>query len=264
MSKRLIGCLSLALCLGLGLFAFFSTRPAKNRVLVYTHNGPLPDGRQGFVHDNIATCAEAIRQLGEANGFAVDVSDDPAIFADESLKRYRVLVFDNTNNKTFDTTDQKAAFQRFIHAGGGFVGIHSASGSERYWPWYWRLIGGTFKIHAPFQPFTVKVMDPHHPSTAGYPAETFPWTDEFYFLDHMPDDLHILLAGDMTKLNFPTKAKYRTELYGDWHPLTWCHEFEGGRAWYTALGHPKSAYADPLFRKLILGGILWAMGTGHS
>jgi len=222
-------------------------------VLVYTKNG------KGFVHDNIVVCADAIRQLGQAHGFTVDVSSNATVFADDQLKKYRALIFDNTNNKVFDTEEQKAAFQRYIRAGGGFVGIHSACGSEREWPWFWQLIGGTFKVHPKFQPFTVKVLDRQHPSTAAYPAETFTWSDEFYFLEKMPDDLHILLAGDLAKLEFPDKAKFRTDKYGDWHPLAWCHEFDGGRAWYTALGHKKEAYADPLFQQHLLGGIRWAM-----
>ena len=249
-----------AIGLVLLLLTLSSAIAGNPHVLVYTHNGLTDAGKPGFVHDNIAESAAAIRQLGQANGFEVDVSDDPAVFTDDHLKPYRVLVFDNTNNKAFDTEEQKTAFQKFIHDGGGFVGIHSACGSERKWPWFWQLIGGTFKIHAKFQPFTVKVMDKQHPSTASYPAETFTWADEFYFVDHMPDDLHILLAGDLAALNFPDKAKTRTEKYGDWHPLAWCHEFEGGRAWFTALGHDKKSYADPLFQKHILGGIQWAMG----
>ena len=223
-------------------------------VLVYTKNG------KGFVHDNIAACAEVIRQLGQAHGFSVNVSSNAAVFADDSLKKYRALIFDNTNNEIFDTEGQKAAFQRFIRAGGGCVGIHSACGSERDWPWFGQLIGGTFKVHPKFQPFTIKVLDRQHPSTTAYPAETFTWADEFYFLEKMPADLHILLAGDLAKLDFPDKTKYRTEKYGDWHPLAWCHEFDGGRAWYTALGHKQEAYSDPIFQQHLLGGIQWAMG----
>jgi len=250
----------LTVCLGLTMLAALTVGAAENRVLVYTRNGPTDAGKKGFVHDNIAAASAAISELGQANGFGVDVSADPTVFTDANLKNYRALVFNNSNNKAFDTEEQKAAFQRYIRAGGGFVGIHSACGSERKWPWFWQLIGGTFKMHPKFQSFTIKVMDRQHPSTVGYPTETFTWADEFYFLTEMPADLHILLAGDLAKLDFKDKAKCRTEKYGDWHPLAWCHEFEGGRAWYTALGHDKKSFADPLFRKHILGGIQWAMG----
>ena len=226
---------------------------AERRILVYTKNG------KGFVHDNIAASVVALKKLGEENHILVDVSDDPAVFTDANLKRYQALVFDNTNNEILDTEDQKAALQRYLKAGGGFVGLHSASGSMREWPWFGSVLGGKFVRHPKLQPFTVKVKDHNHPSTAHLPA-TFQWTDEFYYVDNMPEGLHILLTGDLTTLNDPAKDKYPGKKFGDEFPLAWCHEVEGGRAWYTALGHKKEHYSDPILTKHILGGILWAMG----
>jgi type 1 glutamine amidotransferase len=230
------------------------------RVLVYTKNQV---GRGLYVHDNIAASVAAIRKLGAANHFAVDVSDDPAVFTEENLRNYKALVFDNTNNEIFDTEDQKAAFQRYIRAGGGFVGIHSASGSMRKWPWFWSMLGGKFKRHAKLQPFTVKVKDPQDLSTAHLPA-TFEWTDEFYFVDNMPGDLHVLLAGDVATLEDPGKNQYPGKQFGDEFPLAWRHQFDGGREWYIALGHKPEHYSDPKLTQLILGGILWAMGEVHA
>jgi type 1 glutamine amidotransferase len=227
----------------------------ERRVLVYTKNG------KGYVHDNIAASVAAIKQLGATNNFAVDVSDDPAVFTDQNLKRYKALVFDNTNNEIFDNEDQKAALQRYIRAGGGFVGIHSTCGAEREWPWFWELVGGKFLRHPKMQAFTVKVKDREDISTAHLPA-SFQWTDEFYFLDHIPAGRHILLAGDLTTLDDPAKDKYPGKQFGDEFPLAWRHEFDGGRAWYTALGHQKEHYSDPRLTRHILGGILWAMGDG--
>ena len=227
------------------------------RVLVYTKNQVGP---KLYVHDNIATCAEAIQKLGAANGFAVDVSGDPAVFSPENLKKYRALVFDNTNNEILETEEQKAAFQQYIRSGGGFVGLHSASGSMRKWPWFWSLLGGKFVRHPKLQTFTVKVKDPKDISTAHLPA-SFQWTDEFYYVDNMPEGLHVLLAGDLTTLDDPGKEKYPGKKFGDEFPLAWRHEFEGGRAWYTALGHQKEHYADPKLMQHILGGIKWAMGN---
>ena len=224
--------------------------------MVYTKNQV---GQGLYVHANIPASVAAIKKLGAENNFIVDVTDDPAAFTDQNLKRYKALVFDNTNNEIFDTEEQKVAFQRYIRAGGGFVGIHSATGAMRQWPWYWSLIGGKFLRHPKLQTFTVKVKDPKDSSTAHLPP-TFEWTDEFYFVDHIPEGLHVLLAGDLTKLDDPAKEKYPGKAFGDEFPLTWRHEFDGGREWYTALGHQPEHYSDPRFTRLILGGILWAMG----
>jgi len=225
----------------------------ERRVLVYTKNG------KGYVHDNLAASSAAIQKLGAAHNFAVDASDDPAVFSDQNLKRYRALIFNNVNNEIFDTEEQKAAFQRYIRAGGGFVGLHSACGAMRNWPWFWELVGGKFVRHPKLQTFTIKVKDSRDISTAHLP-KTFSWTDEFYFVDHMPKGRHILLAGDLTTLDDPAREKYPGRMFGDEFPLAWRRKFEGARTWYTALGHKPEHYSDPKLTQHILGGILWAMG----
>jgi hypothetical protein len=103
---------------------------AEPSVLVYQKNG------KGFVHDNLTASAAAIQELGKQNGFGVDVSTNPAVFADETLKKYRALIFANSNNEAFEKDAQREAFQRFIRGGGGFMGIHSSTGSERHWQYY--------------------------------------------------------------------------------------------------------------------------------
>lgn len=242
----------------LALTAIFVSRSpaAESRILVYTRN---QIGKNLYVHDNIAASSDALKKLGTENHIAVDVSDDPTLFTVANLKKYKALVFDNTNNEILDTEDQKAAFQEYIRGGGGFVGIHSASGSMRKWPWFWSLLGGKFKRHPKLQPFTVLVKDTQDISTA-HLGNSFVWTDEFYYVDNMPKGLHVLLAGDLKTLNDPQKDQYPGKEFGDEFPLAWRHEFEGGRAWYTALGHQKEHYSDPRLMRHILGGILWAMG----
>jgi uncharacterized protein len=240
----------LSVMLGASLAAAGEPPP---RVLLYTRNGPTLDGKKGYVHDNIATSVVAIRELGAANHFDVDVSDDPAVFTEANLARYRALVFSNTNNEVLDTPAQRAALQHYLRHGGGFVGIHSACGSMRDWPWFWALIGGSFVRHPKLQEFTIRTVDRSHPSTAHLPA-TWRWTDEFYFLRDMPTDLKPLLVGELAGLEDPKKPADETT-----HPLAWYHEYDGGRSWNTTLGHRKEAYADPIFRQHILGGILWVL-----
>lgn len=235
---------------------------AEQKVLVYTKFG------KGFVHTCVKACADAVVEIGKENGFGVDVSDDPAKFTDENLKQYAALVFDNTNNEIFDTEDQKAALQKYMKGGGGFVGIHSTSGGMRNWDWYAQLIGAKFKMHPAGQPLTIKVADTNHVSTSFLPD---PWLwqkdgkDECYFHKDWGKDLRILLCVEVATLK-PGKEKNGKEqdlealAGGKTVPVTWCHEFEGGRMWFTALGHDSTHYSDPTFRKHILGGIQWAMG----
>lgn len=228
------------------------------RILLYTRNGLTLEGKKGYVHENIPSSVAAIKKLGAENGFAVDVSDDPQTFTDANLKQYRALVFSNTNNEIFDTPEQRTAFQRYLRGGGGFAAIHCVCGSMRNWPWFWAMVGGSFVRHPKLQEFTLFTVDRTHPSTAHLPA-TWRYTDEFYYLRDMPNDLKVLLDGDLTTLVDPKKpANEKTR------PLAWYHHFEGGRCWYTTLGHRKESYSDPIFVKHILGGILWAMDASKK
>jgi type 1 glutamine amidotransferase len=226
---------------------------AQNKILVFTKNG------KGYVHENIATSVEAIRSLGAGNGFDVDASEDAKVFSTENLKKYKVIVFSNSNNDIFEDDSQRDALRKFIQAGGGMVGIHIATGSERNWPYFASLIGGRFVRHPKLQKFIVTVKDSKHPATEGLP-KTFEWEDECYLFDRMNPDIKVLLATDPSKIEDPKKAEQPGELRGGWYPLSWYHTFDGGREHYTALGHKKEHYADPILRKQILGGILWAMG----
>ena len=223
-----------------------------SKVLLYTKNG------EGYVHKNISNSIQAIRELAQQNGFMVDTSENPADFTPENLAQYDALIFSNTNNEAFDNEAQRQAFQHYIRSGGGFVGIHSASGSERDWPWYWKLLGGTFHRHAPFQEFTVNIADLNHLSTLGLPTI---WVreDECYYLKQMNRNTHALLLADMETVEDDEKGEYPGDMFGKTFPLAWYHEFEGGRSWYTSLGHSIEDYDDPVFRKHLLGGIEWAV-----
>lgn len=226
------------------------------RVLVYTRNH-VTNGK-GYVHDNIATSVEMIRQFGTTNDFTVEASDDPKVFTPENLKKYRALIFSNSNNEAFENDEQRNAFKQFIQSGGGFVGVHSASGSERQWPYYWQVVGGKFVRHPPLQRFTIQVLDTKHPATAHLGGD-WQWEDEFYILDHLNPRIRVLLAGDLTTVKDNDKSGYPGKTFGDLFPLAWCQEFEGSRQFYTALGHKIEYYRDSNFRQHVLGGILWVL-----
>jgi uncharacterized protein len=224
------------------------------RVLVYQKNG------KGFVHDNREASAKALQEIGAESGFGVDVSSDPAVFRDESLKKYRALIFANTNNEGFDTDAQREAFQRFLRGGGGYVGIHSSTGSERTWDWFQKMQGAKFLRHPPLQKFGIHVLDAAHPATS-HLEKKWVWEDECYFFTSLNPAIHVLMAADTAALLDPKRDKEPGAKLNGVFPLAWCHEFEGARVFYTALGHKKEYYSDPVFRKHLLGGIRWAMAA---
>ena len=224
------------------------------KVLVYTRNG------KGFVHDNIASAVAAIQKMGKENAFVVDATDDPNFITDATLSQYDTIVFADSNNEAFTSNGQRDTFQKFIENGGGYVGIHSATGSERTWPYYWSTAGGKFNSHPKLQKFKLHVADPAHPATKGMPAE-FEWEDECYFHDFMNPGMHVLLTVDPTTLVDPERVKARRtgEMFGHAMPLSWTLETGKSRRFYTGLGHKKEDYANPVLYNHILGGILWTL-----
>ncbi len=223
------------------------------RVLIYTRNGV------GYVHDNIAASVRALEEICAGLGIETVVTDTPAVFSPDQLEAFDAVIFSNSNNDAFTTTVQREAFQAFIRAGKGFAGIHSSSGSEREWPWFWAMQGGLFRRHPALQPFEIRVIDGEHLSTAHLP-DVWPWEDECYYLHHLNPDIHVLLAADLTTVEDAGREEYPGTTFGDYIPLAWYHTYEGGRQWYTALGHKIEHYDDPLFREHLRGGILWILG----
>ncbi len=224
----------------------------ESRVLIYTRNGA------GYVHDNIAASVKAVSALCLSKGFAVEVSDNSAVFTKAKLDSFAVIIFCNSNNQAFTNDEQRNAFMRYIQNGGGFVGIHSACGSERDWPWFWAMLGGKFVRHPVLQPFNIKIIDKQHPSTVHLP-DPWLWEDECYYMDHLNPDIHVLLAADLTTINDPERAAYPGVTFGELFPLAWHHKYDGGRQFYTALGHKIEHYTEPSFLKHLEGGILWVI-----
>src|SRR3954447_7146139 len=234
----------LALC-GWALIVLSAYADDRFAVLVFSRTA-------GFRHDSIPAGIAAIRALGAQNRLAVDPTEAAETFSDAGLAKYRVVIFLNTTDAVLGP-DQHAALERFIRRGGGFVGIHSAADTEYDWRWYGELVGAYFRSHPEIQPATLRIVDASHISTRHLPQ---PWTrtDEWYNFRAPP-------GADVTVLMRIDEHSYRGGTMGDDHPVVWCHPYDGGRAWYTAMGHTAESYSDPLFLQLLWGGIAWAAGS---
>jgi len=235
------------------LLGALTASAAGPRVLVYQRNG------KGFVHDNLAASAAAIRELGARHGFGVEVSTNAAVFADANLQQYQAIVFANSNNEAFEIETQRAAFERFMRRGGGLVGIHSSTGSERNWSWFQQTQGAKFLRHSPMQQFTIEVLDRKHPATA-HLNRTWVWTDECYFFTNVNPAMRVLLTVDTNTLRDAKLASTPAQKVNGVYPLAWCFESDGGRHFYTSLGHKIEHYSEPVFRQHLLGGIQWVLG----
>jgi type 1 glutamine amidotransferase len=218
--------------------------PAGSRVLVFSST-------KGFRHASIPDGIAAVKALGTAHGFAVEATEDATAFTDQSLGRFAAVVFMSTTGDVLDSAQQEA-FQRYIRAGHGYVGVHSATDTEYDWPWYGQLVGAYFKRHPAVQDAKLDVRDRTHLATKCLPAV---WSrrDEWYdFRAQPPADAKILLTIDETS--------YSGGGMGAVHPMSWFHTVDGGRAFYTELGHTPESYKEQAYLDHLAGGILWAMG----
>ena len=208
-----------------------------------------------FRHSSIPAGIAAIEELGEEHGFEVTATEDAAAFTSENLAQYDVVVWLSTTGDVLNN-QQQAAFEEYIQNGGGYAGIHAASDTEYDWPWYGELVGAYFASHPPGTPTaTVVVEDPAHPSTAHLPAR---WerTDEWYsFRSNPRGDVHVLASLDES-----TYAAGSGAMAPD-HPIAWCQDYDGGRAWYTGGGHTDASFSEPAFRDHMLEGIRTAAGV---
>jgi PKD repeat protein len=236
---------------------------ARFRVLVFSKT-------TGFRHDSIDEGIEAIKDLGEEHDFQVDASEDASLFRDDVLDRYDTVVFLSTTGDPLNDT-QQAAFERYIRAGGGYAGIHAAADTEYEWTWYGKLVGGYFLSHPPGTPTaTVNIEDTDHHSTTGIPT---PWerVDEWYNYKspefaspEVPDGDYSPRAGGVHVLATVDESTYGEEdgnETNDDHPISWCQRYDGGRSWYTGMGHTAASFTEANFLKHLLGGLEVSAGA---
>jgi type 1 glutamine amidotransferase len=205
----------------------------------------------GFRHDSIPPGVAAVRQLGAARGFSVDATEDAGAFTDASLAKYKAVVFLSTTGDVLNTA-QEGAFERYIRRGGGFVGVHSATDTEYDWAFYGALVGAYFSGHPDIQNATIQIDDAGHPVAALLPR---PWMrrDEWYnFRENPRGRVDVLATLDERTYSGGTMAPD--------HPIMWSHTYEGGRSFYTALGHTQESFSESAFTDHLGRAILWAAG----
>jgi len=238
----------------LGVFLSFKAyaHPPQFNVLLFSET-------DGWHHQSINEGVDALRAMAERHHFTVDWQEDSTVFNDERLKQYQAIVFLMTTGDIL-TDEQQAAMERFIQSGKGFVGIHSASDTEYNWDWYTKMVGRTFHSHPFIQTAELRVLDQNFPGLARMP-DHFLWTEEWYeFGKERIEGLNYILAVDGSPF---VKEGDDSEVADIFRPMAWYHEYDGGRAFYTALGHLPSTFSDKLFREHIYGGLYWA-ATGKG
>jgi cytochrome c len=235
----------------------YSTPP---RVLIFTKT-------MGFRHASIPTAVAAVQKVCSEQNIKADHSEDATLFNEKNLQRYAAVIFLSTTGDVLDPK-QEVAFERYIQAGGGFVGIHAATDTEYGWGWFTGLVGGQFESHPEIQSANLHIRDHQHLSTRHLSGNIWTRKDEWYNFKNFNPKVNLLLSLDETSYKGGTMCTPPPPPLpdgtggGGWgcHPAAWYHEYDGGRAWYTAGGHTEEAFAEPEFLKHIVGGIHYAIG----
>ena len=222
-----------------------ASRQQTQRILVFTRT-------TGWRHDSIPAAVATLRELGAQAGLQVDHGEAASAFSDANLSRYRAVVFASTTGDVLDTA-QQAAFERYVRGGGGFLGVHAAADTEYDWPWYGTLVGAWFLGHPP----GLQTARVRFEGDQARVANDWRVTDELYDYRRNPRrDVQVLATVD--------ERDYAGGTMGADHPIAWCHGSQGGRAWYTGLGHDAKLYADATFRTHLLRGLRYATGQSDG
>jgi type 1 glutamine amidotransferase len=238
------------LLLLIGAAAFTTAAPAAAKpphILIFSHS-------TGYRHASIEPGVAAIKAMAERDGMAVTTSEDPDVFSTGGLRGIDAIVLIGNTTKPDDPASEwfvgarRDALQAFVHRGGGIVGIHAASDSHYRWPWYGRMIGAWFTRHPKGTPEgTVTVVDPAHPATKGLTPQ-LKRVDEWYYFDDYDPRLHVLVTLDPGSIG---------EQDANPNPMSWSHSFEGGRVFYTAMGHTAESFSEPWFMTHLRNGLKW-------
>ncbi len=208
---------------------------------------------EGYRHASIEAGKTAFKKMAAEKGFTVDFSEDATKFTTANLKQYNAVVFLSTTGDVLNDMQQQE-FERYIQAGGGFLGIHAAADCEYDWPWYGKLVGAWFLDHPNpnnIQTGTYWVVEKNSFATKNMP-DSFSHKDEFYSFKQIDPSIHVLIKID--------EKTYQGGKNGDNHPMSWYHDFDGGRSFYTNMGHTDETYSDPLFLGHVWAGLLYAAG----
>jgi uncharacterized protein len=232
----------------------------KPNILVYSEIGQYRDTANktpGFYHASIPEGVKMFNKMGLEHNFNVKATSNSDDFTDAGLAAFQVVVFLNPNGYYILSPDNRKAFVKFLASGKGYVGIHAASNCEKDWPFYKDLMGTFEEGVEADQNGEVLVNQRDHISTISLPAkftikdEWLKYSDNIYALD---PKYSVLLSVNESSYRSSNKT----------HPISWYHEFGGGRVWYTGLGHNSSTYTNQNFINHVWGGIQFALGSPNT
>jgi type 1 glutamine amidotransferase len=218
-----------------------------------------------YEHATLSATNHWFFHFGLDNGVNIDQTDDPSKLNLDDLSRYQVLVLNSTTNFGEGLSkEQREALITWFRQGHGIVAIHAAAVHHGVWDWYAALVGCDFAADSDRAPARL-VVDPaalDNPAVKRFAPE-FRLNEEWLCFDHAvtgQPNVNVLMRLDESTFD-PVRAKFRemnVKPMGADHPAAWTRETEGGRFFYTAIGHDARALNTDFGRRHILEALRWA------
>lgn len=236
-----------------------------NKSAGFEHSVVVPDGDKPSLTTIVLTDI-----VGKMGGTITATKDASTINA-ENLKNYDLVIFYTTGDLTEAGTDGTTPMGEdgltelfdWIKAGGGFMGLHSASDtfhSVGDTPSdYISMVGGEFAFHGAQFFGTLRVVDPKHPAIPHF-EDGWKIKDEWYFHTNLnKENMHVLVLLDAGKMR-EKDERYNTPDY----PVVWCSSNGDGRVFYNAMGHREDVWENPAFQTVVEDSINWTIGKGEA
>ena len=208
-------------------------------------------------------------RLGAKHNIQMDVTESPEDFS--RLNNYQAIIFNSTTDigKTLNE-QQRKQLKDWYHAGGGIMGLHAAAVHHNTWPWWTELVGCDFNSDSEFVKATliVDTKNKNHPAVKGF-GPTFDYTADWTNHDKSVTGLsgvRVLLRVDEKSYD-PVRDAFKTrggKPMGVDHPVSWIREFEGGRFFYTELGHEVKSLNTKFGHQHLIEGLRWIIKSNSK
>jgi len=249
-------------------FNNFDTHPPQLSLDTKDFNVLIYSKTNGWIHeDAIDASKEVFRELGHKNNWKVTVSDNGAIFNNQQLPYFDVVVWNNVTGQTLNE-EQRNAFKKYMITGGGFVGIHGSGDSSHHWNWYYEALIRALFSHHPMEPQfqTAELSRECSPLFAACELlpEKWSWEDEWYVFYESPRKKGSTVLYNLEETNLVMSGEFKgMQADKNWgmgndHPVAWYHCLDKGRVFYTAMGHKGSYFYKTNYKKLLVEAIKWA------
>ena len=227
-------------------------------------------GTGWYRHPETAAINGWLARLSDDLNMQVDVTESPKDIV-QLLDRYDVLVLNNSNELTTLLNEpQRNRIRDWYRKGGGIVALHAALVHQTEWKWFHEIGGCDFNSDSEYLEARVTVDQSavDHPAVKGHGTSfTYmaDWTNHTRSVTGLPG-FQVLLRVDESTFE-PVRDYFKTrggKAMGADHPIAWLHTNDGGRFFYTELGHDVRSLETPFGRQHITEAIRWAADKSVS